>query len=164
MRRRPSHLRLVGRPERSRVKVAPRRLQPFPVDALVLEEDTWFALSAAPEVGAPSVHPLRTLTEAWEAEPAEPGTVHVRPGFPLRFLAVVHDLSLEPTWQVRWIEAALRASLVEAQRRGLASLGIEPLGAVHGRFSLESFDSLLAELLSTDVEWPKAVWRIELET
>jgi len=107
------------------------------------------------------VHPVRTMTEAWEAKPTAPGSVLVRPGVPLRILAVVHDLSMAPSWREEWIHAALRCSLAEAQRRGLAFLGIEPLGAVHGRFPTAAFDALLRQLLETEAAGLKAIWRID---
>ena len=161
--RRRRHLRLVdgGARRQPPITVAPPWSQPFPVDALILEEDTWLALSAAPEIHEPAVHRIRTMTEAWEAEPAAPGSILVRPGVPLRILAVVHDLSVAPSWREEWIHAALRRSLAEAQRRGLSALGIEPLGAVHGRFPPPAFDALLSELLESEAAFPKAVWRID---
>jgi len=156
-------LRLVdgGAQRRPRITVAPPSSQPFPVDALILEEDTWLALSADPEIREPVVHAVRTITEAWEAEPAAPGSILVRPGVPLRILAVVHDLSMAPSWREEWIHAALRRSLAEAQRRGLSALGIEPLGAVHGRFSPPDFDALLRELIESEAACLKAIWRID---
>jgi len=161
--RRRRRLRLVesGARRRHHITIAPPSSQPFPVDALILEEDTWLALSAAPEIHEPVVHPVRTMTEAWEAEPAAPGTILVRPGVPLRILAVVHDLSMAPSWRKEWILAALRRSLTEAQRRGLSFLGIEPLGAVHGRFSPTAFDAMLRELLESEAAFLKAIWRID---
>lgn len=144
-----------------RVVVAPRSRPPFAVDALVLEEDTWLALSAAPLVREPAEHPIRTMTAAWEAEPAEPGSIRMRSGRPLRILAVVHDLSLDPSWRVEWIDAALRRAFAEARRRGLGAVGVEPLGAVHGRFPEPEFDALLDRTLRAEAEQPRAVWRIE---
>jgi len=160
---RKPHLRIVesGARRRPPITAAPPWSQPFPVDALILEEDTWLALSAAPEIHEPVVHPVRTMTEAWEAEPAAPGSIVIRPGVPLRILAVVHDLSMAPSWREEWIHAALRRSLAEAQRRGLSALGIEPLGAVHGRFPPSAFDALLSELLENEAGFLKAVWRID---
>ena len=156
-------MRLVdgGARRRPHVTIAPPSRQPFPVDALILEEDTWLALSADPEIHQPVVHPVRTMTEAWEAQPTAPGSILVRPGVPLRILAVVHDLSMAPSWREEWIHAALRSGLAEAQRRGLSVLGIEPLGAVHGRFPPPAFDALLRELLESEAAFLKAIWRID---
>ena len=99
----------------------------------------------------------------WEAEPATPGSVHIRGGYPFRILAVVHDLSLDPTWRAEWIELALRRSLEVAREEGLQAVGIEPLGAVHGRFPVADFDNLLGQIVADDPEPPLDLWRIELQ-
>ncbi len=157
------HLHLVEPAGRRRggITVAPYHSPPFPVQALVLEEDTWFALSSSPEVSRPRSHPIRVMTDAWEAQPAETGSVHVRDGYPFRILAVVHDLSQEPTWRIEWIESALRSSLAVARERGFEAVGIEPLGAIHGRFSIADFDALLASLIEHDPDPALEIWRID---
>ena len=103
------------------------------------------------------------MTEAWEAEPAALGSVHVRGGQPFRILAIVHDLSQDPTWRVEWIEQALRRSLEVAREQGLQALGIEPLGGVHGRFASAEFDALLSRVVKRDPDPPLDIWRIELQ-
>jgi len=158
-----SHLRLVSSPVRQRggVTIAPHHQPPFPVQGLVLEEDTWFALSSSPKFLEPRRHPIRIMTDAWEAEPALPGSVHIRDRHPFRLLAVVHDLSQDPTWRIEWIEQALRRSLEIARERGLRALGIEPLGTVHGRFPVADFDTLLEEIVREDRAPALDLWRIE---
>ena len=157
------HLRLIKADPRDRkaVTVAPYHRPPFPIQGLVLEEDTWFALSSSPRVREPREHLIRVMTDAWEAEPAEPGSVHVRDEHPFRILAVVHDLSLDPSWRVEWIETALRRSLEVARERGIRSLGIEPLGTVHGRFPVADFDALLERIVKEEPEPALELWRIE---
>lgn len=159
------HLRLVKTPERPRggITVAPYHSPPFPIQGLVLEEDTWFALSSPPDFDEPADHPIRVMTEAWEAEPAALGSVHIRGGHPFRILAVVHDLSQDPTWRADWIEQALHRSLEVAREQGLQALGIEPLGAVHGRFDAAEFDALLSRVVESDPDPPLDIWRIELQ-
>lgn len=156
------HLRLVEiPPKRGLPTVAPHHQPPFPVQGLILEEDTWFALSSPPKVRESREHPIRVMTDAWEAEPAEPGSVHVREAHPFRILAVVHDLSQDPTWRPEWIELALRRSLRVARKRGLDALGIEPLGAVHGQFPTAEFDALLRRVVEEQSGAALDIWRIE---
>ena len=159
------HLRLVkpAEIERGRIVVAPYHSPPFPVQGLVLEEDTWFALSSSPEFDEPAEHPIRVLTDAWEAEPAELGSVHIRGGYPFRILAVVHDLSREPSWKIDWIELALRRSLEVARDQGFEAVGVEPLGGVHGRFPVAEFDPLLQRIVGEDPTPSLDIWRIELQ-
>jgi len=158
------HLRLVKPPSETTAAftVAPFHSPPFPVQGLILEEDTWFALSASPEVRETSTHPIRVMTDAWEAKPASPGTVHLRSSNPYRILAVVHDLSEDPTWRIEWIEEALYKALELAGERGLQAVGVEPLGAIHGRYPIADFDRLLERALSAGpTPSTLRVWRIE---
>jgi hypothetical protein len=112
-----------------------------------VEDDTYHVLSAGPEIREPAEHPIRLWTELHELEPAVAGSVIVRPGSPPRWLAVVHDLSLDPTWRENWVAAALEGVLREAARRAVSRLGLEPLGCVHGKLQPDRFASLLAAAL-----------------
>jgi hypothetical protein len=120
---------------------------PPPVNALVAEEDTYLVLSADPEVREPEMARLRAFHEAYNAEPAEPGSVVVREGIPLRFLAVVHDLSQDPTWREDWVAAAIGAVLREADSRRVRTLAMPPLGRVHGALARERLVVLLRAAL-----------------
>ncbi len=71
----------------------------------------------------------------------------VRRGTPLRLHAVVHDLSLDPSWREAWIAAALAAVFQEVEVRRLRALSLPPLGSLHGTLSLGSFARLLAAAL-----------------
>ncbi len=157
------HLRLI-KTERSAgggITVAPYPNPPFAVQCLVLEEDTWFALSSPARVFASPEHPIRVMTDAWEAQPAEPGSVHVRGRYPFRLLAVVHDLSLDPSWRRDWIETAISRSLEVARELGFTAIGVEPLGAVHGRFPIADFDDLLENAVKRHAPPTLDVWRID---
>jgi hypothetical protein len=127
------------------VVVAPER--PRAADAVVEEEDTYLVLSADPEVREPPVARLRAFHEAYTAEPAEPGSVVVRDGAPTRLLAVVHDLSQDPSWREEWVAAALRAVIAEADSRKVRTLAMPPLGRVHGSLPRERFVVLLRSAL-----------------
>ena len=118
-----------------------------PVDGLVVEEDTWLVLSAPSDVPEPAEHPLRVMTGAHEAEPVAPGSVLVREGPPVRLLAVVHDVGAEPSWREAWVADALRGVLREAAQRGLRSVAIPVLGAVHGSMPPDCFAQLLRDAL-----------------
>lgn len=122
--------------------------RPFPVDAVVLEEDTDLVRSAERDVVDEPVEGLgELLAEATLMEPIEPGSVLVRGDAPLRFLAVVHDLGREPSWDERWIAAAVKATLREADDRGPATLALPVLGGMHGSFGAAAFTRLLLEAL-----------------
>jgi len=116
-------------------------------DAVVAEEDTYLVLSAEPEVREPAVARLHVFHEAYAAEPVEPGSVVVRQGSPLRFLAVVHDLSQDKSWREEWIAGALDAVLREADAWKVRYLALPPLGRVHGALPRERLVVLLRAAL-----------------
>lgn len=165
----PRHgLRLIrgglGRPAPDRgllcVVAAAAEHPPFDVDAIVIEDDTYFVLGAAPEIREPTESPLRVWTELHETEPATPGDVILSPGTPPRMSAVVHDLSRDPTWTEEWVAQALSESLRLAGDHGFLSLGLQPLGCVHGRLAPDRFPVLLRGALE-ETE-PRALERIWL--
>ena len=133
-------------PERD-IEVVVAAAPPSVVDAVVEEEDTYLVLSADPEVREPEVARLRAFHEAYTAEPAEPGSVVVRDGAPMRLLAVVHDLSQDPSWREEWVAAALGAVIAEADSRKVRTLAMPPLGRVHGSLPRERFVMLLRSAL-----------------
>jgi len=125
------------------VEVGCLEAAPQNVEALVLEDDTYFVLGADPEFKEPTEHPIRIWTAVHETEPAPPGSVRVREGTPLRLHAVIHDLCEDPTWREEWVASALAGILLEVERRALRSLALPALGAVHGRLPLARFVDLL---------------------
>ena len=128
--------------------MGPRDEPPFAIDALVREEDTFLVLSGEPDPRGPgSEHPIRVMTALLDVEPQPPGTVLVRERVPLEMLAVVHDLSEDPTWREDWIAEAIRGVLAEAEARGLHLIGMEMLGTVHGRLERPRFIQILRGVL-----------------
>lgn len=135
-----------------RIVIADADDPPFRVDATVHEEDTWLALSAPADVIATPGHPVRVMTNAWDAAPREPGSVIVRTGSPTRLLAVVHDLDAEPSWRLEWVAEALEGVFDEAERRDLVALRLPLLGSRHGALPPEAFIRHLRELLRQRAE------------
>jgi hypothetical protein len=133
-----------------RVAVASEERPPFEVDAVAVEDDTYGVLAADPEFREPDEHPIRIWTQVHEMTPAEPGSVSVAGGHPLRLLAVVHDLSEDPTWREEWVARAVTEILAEVARRRLCGLGLSLLGAVHGRFPVRSFLEIVRAALEQD--------------
>lgn len=128
-------LRLVGAPIRLLVgglEVSVSAELPAPIDALIVEEDTFLVLSAPPEIRPVTEHPLRVFTALSEAAPLELGAIRVRGGAPLLIQAVVDDLALDPPGSLDAVRLALLAAWAEVDRRGLRRVGLELLGAMHG--------------------------------
>jgi len=130
-----------------RVFVAPKEWPPFLADALAEEEDIYLVLSADPEVLETREQTEELMAELLKTNPAVPGSVIVKEGRPLSLLAVVHDLSQEPSWKEEWIINALDGIFREAKSRKIRSLALPLLGALHGSFEKQRFLVLLREAL-----------------
>jgi len=130
-----------------RVFAAPEDHPPFPVEAVVLEEDTYLVLSAGWDKIESDDHPVVILTEALEAQAEEPGSVLVTGDSPLRFLAVVYDLDQEPFGREEWVERAIEGIFREAERRRLQTIALPFLGTKHGILEKERFLLLLRGFL-----------------
>jgi hypothetical protein len=142
--------------------MAPREQPPFSVDALVVEEDTYLVLSADPRPGEPHPeHPIRVMTSLLEVEPREPGSIVIRDRFPVEIAAIVHDLDDEPSWREEWVVSALDRAFAEAERRQMRALGLEMLGAIHGRLERPRFLQLLRQSLQrSDPHTLERIWLI----
>ena len=134
------------------VVVARDEDQPFSVDAEVFEEDTWLALSTKTDVVRSPGHPVRVMTRVWEAEPEVLGSVVVKPGPPLRLLAVVHDLNVDPSCTEEWVESALREVFRFAAEHQLRGLKLPLLGSKHGKLAAARFMALLRRTLHRSVD------------
>lgn len=127
--------------------VGPEKMSPYPVDAMVAEEDTFLVLSADPDLFESHESPIRVLTEAFETRPETPGSVLVKDGHPLQFLAIIHDLDQEPSWKEEWVVNALERIFREAENRKLRSIALPLLGTLHGSLEKGRFITLLCESL-----------------
>ena len=130
-----------------KIVAAPKDNQPFPVDAVAFEEDTFLVLSAETAVREPKESLMRVMTKLIETHPETPGSVLVKGKRPLRMLAIVHDLNREPTWREEWVESALRGIFQEVERRRLGSLALPFIGTLHGKLGKEHFICMLREVL-----------------
>jgi len=122
---------------------------PFPVDAVVVEEDTGLILSADTKITVNDEHPIRLMMSLWEFVPEKPGTVVVKGCNPYRLFAIVHDFDEEPACRKEWVLASLHASLQQSKKLGVLSLGMQLLGTRYGSIEEEWFIE----------ELEKALWR-----
>ncbi|UCE88749.1 MAG: hypothetical protein JSW10_10520 [Pseudomonadota bacterium] len=140
--------RCERRPGGLRVVAAPQAQPPFRCAAIAEEQDTCLILGAQRELQAPDT-PAWALANRLAAQHTHAtGTVVVRCSTPLRLLAIVHDVEQTPTWREEWIAGALRAILLEVERRELASLALPMLGTRFGKLSSRRFVRLLSRALA----------------
>jgi hypothetical protein len=119
------------------------------VEAVVVEDDTYHALCAEPVFAPVDDHPIRVLDAAHGSEAATPGDVVVRPGSPLRLLAIVHKLDEDPSWRESWVISAYQGVLREIDRRRLDSVALPLLGSVHGRLKRTRSYELLTDAVES---------------
>jgi hypothetical protein len=143
------------------VVVAPEDAPPFPVDAIAVEEDTHLLLSSDGVVDEPDEDFDELIAAAGEAPTITPGSVLVRKGDPLRFLAIVHDIDCEPTWQEEWIASAINGVIEEAEWRRLEAVAVPLIGTRHGNVETRRVALWLGRCLSrTASRFLKRVWVI----
>ena len=132
-----------------RLVAAPKDNPQFKVDAMVAEEDTFLVLSADPVVKEPRESLEVMIEQANEIRPEAPGSVLVRRrrNSPLEFLAIVHDLDLEPSWKEEWISSALDKVFREAAVRKVRSIALPLLGTAHGYLAVERAGRILGNAL-----------------
>lgn len=140
------------------VVVSSGEKKPFPVDARVVEEDTFLVLSEEPTVCEPVESPVHLMTRLIETRPEIPGSVLVRGSGPYKIMAVVHDVNQDPTWREYWVSQALKGAFRAADRRKLKAVALDMLGCMHGRLNPLRFTRLLKRAL--DAEAPQYLRRI----
>ena len=112
----------------------------------------WLALSTENDVIRSPDHPVRVMTRVWEAKPESPGSVTVKLGPPVRLLAVVHDLNVEPSCTEEWVESALYEVFVSCTKHRLHALKLPLLGSKHGNLPATRFMALLRRSLQRAVD------------
>src|SRR5438309_11964214 len=90
-----------------RVMVGPYNEPPFRVDAIAVEDDTYNVLSANPEFQATPATIGEAMAGLEHVGPHPVGSVVVKPGRPLIFQAIVHDLSRDPSCSEGSVRGAL---------------------------------------------------------
>ena len=135
---------------------------PSPVDAAVIEQDTQLLLdpfSDIKHVPEPYAKLIEQGMQSLKSNNVPPGSVLVRRGTPLKLLAVVHDINLEPSWREEWVAEALQEIFGIVAKRRLTSIAMPMLGTVHGRLAPQRFIDMLGKAYrGGDVSCLKHVW------
>ncbi|MCZ6772297.1 MAG: hypothetical protein O7G83_09995 [Proteobacteria bacterium] len=135
---------------------------PFPIDAIVLEEDTGLVLNAELDIRDDGGHPIRIMTNLYDFEAAQVGEVIVRGRNPYRFLAVVHDFEREPACREAWVVGALRTILKKCVELRIRALGMQMLGTRFGPFTRAWFiQQLESELAAFALGRLDRIWLMD---
>lgn len=118
------------------------------VQAVVCEQDTALLLEVPRIIEYPVESTAQLIQQALHTPLQQPGSVLVRTGPLLQFLAIIHNLDTEPTWQVEWIRQALLEILREAELRQVKAMAMPLLGTVHGTLAEADFFVLLKTVIA----------------
>ncbi|MCK5666886.1 MAG: hypothetical protein KAI17_25540 [Thiotrichaceae bacterium] len=145
------------------IYIAPEDCSPFPVKAIVEEQDTSLVLEPADEIHEYNdTRPLWYLSNTRELQKGyQAGEVIVKSFNPMRFLAIVHDLDCDPTWSTDWIKAAIENVFGLCCDKELVSLALPVLGSQFGKIDNETFLKLLVKQLQhKQSDFPEQIWLI----
>ncbi len=117
---------------------------PFPVQATLLEEDTWRVLGAPARLPPVEEPMVRVMTGLINQRPLSPGKVLFQGR---RWKAIVIDLEQDPVCREAWVRQAFEQALREATRRGLRALALPLLGSRHGGLDHSRSLEILLEAL-----------------
>lgn len=126
------------------VAVSTKETPPFPIKALVMEDDTYQVLSAPPFVEEPLDHPNKIMSDLIDFQPGRHGSVVCRGNV---WLALVHDLDREPTCDETVVRSCLGEIFELAAQKKVGAFGMPPLGGVHGKIPEHRALSLIFETL-----------------
>ena len=129
--------------------IAPAKLAPFPVGAVVEEQDTALILDESDEIRDPGQKPPWFYANKLERQALlTPGQVITRDTQPLRLQAIIHDLESEPICNELWIFQALQQTIDIAELRKIDSLRMPLLGCKFGKLLPSQFFAILLEIIT----------------
>lgn len=127
--------------------------------AAVEEQDTYLVMKRQPEVPEAREHVIRTMTNAMQVQPQQPGSILVCQGSPLRLLAITNDFDQDPPCRPLWVAAALNNLIDIVFRHEISSLVMPPLGRTAKVIGLGEFISLLQQAFGPVRQLPlKRLW------
>lgn len=131
------------------IALAPARLAPFPVGAVIEEQDTALILDESDEIRNPGEKPPWFYANKLEQQTLlDPGQVIVRDTEPLRLQLIIHDLESEPICNELWIFQALQQAMEIAEQRKIGAIQSPLLGCKFGKVKPSQFFMILREILN----------------
>lgn len=128
--------------------IAPTAFPPFPVNAIVEEQDTALVLGETNEIRDPGDKPAWYLANKLETQALRtPGEVIMKNTLPLRLQAIILDLDAERCCNERWISQAIENLFDIARLHYLRAVQLPPLGTRFGSISNARFIKVLLEIL-----------------
>ena len=137
---------------------------PLPeVTAKIEEQDTSLILEPSDTINEYNDDkPVWYLSNTQAIQETHPtGSVIIKPGMPIRLLAVVHDLDCTPSWHEEWVFEALEKSFNILNDKQMTSVAVPCFGRHFKDFELENFTRPLVKVLqNSNNHYPKKIWLI----
>jgi hypothetical protein len=128
--------------------------QPFAIEVMVYEEDTYRVLSAGNHIREIR-EPLHELGQEATGQLAHQTGDLVTVGS--RWFAIVHDFDNDKSYQSESVDMVLSRMADEIKENDIRTIGLQALGSFHGP---ETIESAVARVLSHP--WPKCLTKIWL--
>ncbi len=116
---------------------------------MVVEEDTSLILSTKKAVEKSDKKTGQLIRDSLQtiSDSPIPGMALIRGKAPYRFLAIIRDFNLTPSWSVEWVKDALDDIFEIADRYGLKTMSLPLLATVHGSMAVHEFINILFDVL-----------------
>ena len=132
------------------IAIAPNQFPPFPVNAIVEEQDTALILGETNEIRNPGDKPAWYLANTLESQPLlTPGQVIIRDTRPLRLQAIIHDLEEDPSCNELWIFQIIQQIFDIADTRAIHAIQMPLLGTrFNSNIKTGQFFNILLEIIN----------------
>ena len=133
--------------------------------AMVVAQDVHLILGEAEPIEDTRETAEQVLAAPGTGRPRRPGSVVVgaeREGAPLLLQAIVYDFERSPPAREVHVFEALMSAFEEANRRGIRSLAVQPVGTAHSGLEPERFLKLLAQVCYSSAELETTVRHVHL--
>ena len=131
------------------IAVAPSQFPPFPINAVIEEQDTALILGESNEIGNPGDKPAWYLANTLESQPLlTPGQVIIRDTLPLRLQAIIHDLEQDPSCTELWIFQVIQQVFDIAEMRGIHALQMPLLGTKFSQVQTGQLINILLKIIT----------------
>ena len=146
-----------------KIHIVPEQYSSSDVTARIEEQDTSLILEPSDTINEYNDDkPVWYLsnTQALQ-ETHQTGSVIIKPGKPIRLLAVVHDLDCSPSWHEEWVFQALEKSFSILDDKKITSVAVPCFGRHFKDFKLQNFTRPLIKVLqNSNNHYPKKIWLI----
>ena len=129
--------------------IAPAKFPPFPIGAVIEEQDTALILDESNEIRDPGQKPPWFYANKLDQQPLlDPGQVITRDTQPLRLQAIIHDLESDPICNELWIFQAIQQAIEIAEHNKINALQTPLLGCKFGKIKPAQFFTILLEIIN----------------